>query len=534
MVGPTQPVYLGIELGSTRIKACAVLADGRSVASGSSEWENKLVDGHWSYSLEEVWAGIQAAYSDLAVHYEEKTGHRPTSFAAMGVSAMMHGYLAFDSDGELLVPFRTWRDTYTGQAAKQLTDLFGRNVPLRWSIAHFFQAVLDNEEHVGDVAYLTTLAGYVHWKLTGEQVPGIGDAAGMFPVDSATGDYEAEMCTAFDAVAAESATVKPIKTLLPRVLRAGQQAGTLSAAGAALLDPSGDLHPGVPFCPPEGDAGTGMVATNAVRSRTGNVSVGTSIFAMVVLDKLSPEVHPEIDPVATPDGSPVAMVHCNNGTNELSAWMDLFAQVAVAFGAKQIDNMDDVYRVLLTEALAGDSDAGGLVAYNYLSGEPITGLAEGRPMVARGPQSSLSISNFLRAQVYAAFATLELGMRILRQDGVDIDVLYAHGGLFRTKGVGQRLLSAALDTPVGVAPSAAEGGSWGIALLARYLDSGAERPLADFLDEEIFPETDPEIVRPHQTDVRGFREFLTRYEKGLDLQRAAVAAIPLETGVPEA
>lgn len=525
---PPGPLYLGIELGSTRIKACAIQADGTTVAAGSSEWENDFVDGHWTYSLEEVWDGLRTAYADLADKYCAKTGQRPKEFSAMGVSAMMHGYLPFDSRDELLVPFRTWRDTYTGEAAAQLTELFDQNVPLRWSIAHFYQAILDGEDHVGDVVFLTTLAGYVHWQLTGEKVLGVGDAVGMFPIDSAVNDYDPEMANAFDRVAAEHASVQPIKKLLPSVLVAGEVAGELTVKGARLLDPAGDLVPGIRFCPPEGDAGTGMVATNAVRPRTGNVSVGTSIFAMVVLNERIAAVHPEIDPVATPAGAPVAMVHCNNGTNELSAWMDLFAQVAVAFGKNQIIDMDDVYRVLLTEALTGDEDAGGIIAFNYLSGEPITKLTEGRPLVVRGPDADLTVANFLRAQIYAAFATLELGMEILRADGVDIDVLYAHGGLFRTKGVGQRLLSAALHTPVGVAESAAEGGAWGIALLACYLEEENGRDLPEFLENEIFVSVDPEISEPRQVDADGFDRFLKCYREGLELQRAAVTAIPVK------
>ncbi|UDL75328.1 hypothetical protein LH392_09130 [Corynebacterium uberis] len=519
---PSDALYLGIELGSTRIKACAVDASGTTVATGASEWENTLVDGHWSYPLDDVWKGLQQAYSQLAHALAEHTIE--PRFRALGVSAMMHGYLAFDDRDEQLVPFRTWRDTYTGPAAEELTALFSRNIPLRWSIAHLYQAILDSEQHVADVAFFTTLAGYVHWKLTGRKVLGVGDAVGMFPIDTATGDYDATMVSAFDALVADrpGPRIAPLRELLPEVLSAGEPAGTLTAEGARLIDPTGALRPGIQCCPPEGDAGTGMVATNAVRPRTGNVSVGTSIFAMVVQDEISRAVHAEIDPVATPDGSPVAMVHCNNGTNELSAWMELFAQVDVAFGHSQIANMDDVYQVLLTEALAGDEDAGGLLAYNYLSGEPITGLDQGRPLIVRGPTSTLSVSNFLRAQVYAAFATLELGMRILREEGTDIDVLFAHGGLFRTKGVGQRLLSAALNTPVGVAESAAEGGAWGIAILARYLDAEAGLSLPDFLDKQIFANATPEVVEPRPAAVEGFEQFLARYEAGLGIQRVAV------------
>lgn len=524
---------LGIEFGSTRIKSCLILPDGTSVATGSHEWENSLVDGHWSYSLDDIWAGLQDSIASLLEETLRTYGVRPTAFAALGISAMMHGYLALDADGELLVPFRTWRDTYTGRAAAELTDLFGQNIPLRWSIAHLHQAVLDGEDHVGQIDQITTLAGYVHQRLTGENVLGVGDAVGMFPVDSSTGDYDITMADAFDTLLETRAAdgevpqrpAKPLTHLLPRILSAGEQAGRVTEEGAKLLDPTGTITAGAPCCPPEGDAGTGMVATNAVRRRTGNVSVGTSIFAMAVLERDLTEIHHEIDLVATPAGDPVAMVHCNNGTSELSAWINLLSQVAFAFGRDRVDSMDDIYRVLLTEVLNGDPDAGGLLACNYLSGEPITGLEEGRPLFVRGPESTLTTGNFLRSQLYSSFATLATGMEVLAGEGVELDVLHAHGGLFRTPGVPQKLLSAAMKTRVGVADSASEGGAWGIALLALYLDH-ASRSLPDFLDDTIFADEGAIVVEPDPRDVKGFETYLERYRAVLELERTAVDTVP--------
>lgn len=523
---------LGIELGSTRIKSCLILADGEPVATGSHQWDNSLVDGHWSYSLTDIWSGLRASVADLLAQTEAAHGVRPTSFAAMGVSAMMHGYMAFDGQGELLVPFRTWQDTCTGPAAAELTQLFGQNIPLRWPVAHLRQAVLDGEEHVSRVAALNTLAGYVHWKLTGQRVLGIGDAVGMFPVDEDTGQYDARMLAEYEALASQS-DLHPLRTLeelLPRILMAGEDAGRLTEEGAALLDPTGDLEPGVPFCPPEGDAGTGMVATNSVRPRTGNVSVGTSIFAMVVLEKKLPGIHEEIDLVTTPAGHPVAMVHCNNGTSELSEWMGLFSQVAMSFGSRRAVTMDDVYRVLLSEIGHGDADAGGLLACNYRSGEPITGLTEGRPLLVRGPESRLSVANFLRSQLYSSFATLALGMEVLAAEGVGVDMLFAHGGLFRTAGVPQQLLAGAMGSPVGVAESASEGGAWGIALLANYLAYAGEESLEDYLRQRIFRDRELNVIQPDPRDSAGFAAYLERYRAVIDLERLAVDALPSDVG----
>ncbi|MGS2664753.1 xylulokinase [Corynebacterium glucuronolyticum] len=516
---------LGIELGSTNIKSTLVSTDGTPIASGSSSWENTLVDGHWSYALDDVWSGIQESFRNLVQTVSTDFGVRLTSVASLGISAMMHGYLAFDREGELLVPFRTWRDTTTGSAAEKLTQLFRVNIPLRWSISHYYQAILDHEEHVPRVDFLTTLAGYVHWKLTGQKVLGIGDAVGMFPIDSSTSTYDSEMVTAFDELVA-GATQKKLLDVLPQVLVAGEEAGKLTAEGAKLLDPTGGLKAGALACPPEGDAGTGMVATNSVRPRSGNVSVGTSIFAMLVLDEPKKIMNSAIDPVATPSGDPVAMVHCNNGAQEVSTWIELFAEVAVAFGKFKITSMDEVYAAILAEALHGDKSCGGVVAYNYLSGEPIAQVNDGRPVITRASDASMSLANFIRAELFSCFSTLAIGMDTLREEGVDFDALYAHGGLFKTEGVAQRLLAAALNTPVGLAPSAATGGSWGMAILALYARRGKGTSLADFLAEEIFGDTEERVIEPVAADVEGFRVFLERFTNGLQWANGAAQAIP--------
>lgn len=523
---------LGIELGSTRIKACLIGDDPTEVlATGAHEWQNQLVDGVWTYSLEAVWAGLQSAYAALIADARERHGVVPNTFGAIGVSAMMHGYLAFDERDELLVPFRTWRNTSTGAAATELTEIFGVNIPLRWSIAHLHQAVLNGESHVAHVRHITTLAGHVHAKLTGERVLGIGDASGMFPVGAAPidaasdtpADYDAELIARYDAAVSGSALVGSIRGMLPAVLPAGANAGILTAAGAALLDPTGGLLPGALFCPPEGDAGTGMVATNAVAPGTGNVSAGTSIFAMVVLERPLQRNHPELDIVATPAGHPVAMVHCNNGTSELAAWVGVFRRFAELTGSPV--DADEAYRLLLAEALEGAADAGGVLAYNQLAGEPVAHLVEGRPLVVRTPDSSLTLANTMRAHLYGVFAVLALGMRALHDEGVSIERMQAHGGLFRTAGVAQRFLAAALDAPVGVAESASEGGAWGIAVLASFTASGGG-DLAAFLDDRVFASADSSPVSPDPVDTAGFTAYLARYESGLEIQRRAVDALP--------
>ncbi|WP_394554729.1 xylulokinase [Agromyces sp. MMS24-JH15] len=521
---------LGIELGSTRIKACLVDAADptRVLAVGSHEWENRYEDRTWTYSLEDVWSGLQAAYADLVADAERRHGARPTTFGAIGVSAMMHGYLAFDEAGDLLVPFRTWRNTSTGRAAADLSAAFEQNIPLRWSISHLHQAVLDREPHVPRLASFTTLAGYVHRALTGRDVLGVGDASGMFPIDSATGTYDQALVAVYDGLAAPHAPGLRVADLLPEVLPAGRRAGELTAEGAALLDPTGALRPGIPFCPPEGDAGTGMVATNAVAPRTGNVSAGTSIFAMVVLERPLAKAHEEVDLVTTPAGDPVAMVHCNNGASELAAWVGLFSRFAAVTGSPVAGDADAVFGALFAEALDGEADAGGLLAYNHLAGEPIAGLEEGRPLVVRTPDSRFSLANFMRAQLYGVYGTLALGMRVLADEGVELDRMFAHGGIFRTAGVAQRFLAGALDAPVAVGETASEGGAWGIAVLGAYLaaaDEGDGPDLGTYLEQHVFAGAAIDVADPDPADVAGFAAYLDRYRAGLAAEAAAVAAL---------
>ncbi|MEO9104810.1 MAG: FGGY-family carbohydrate kinase [Terrimesophilobacter sp.] len=516
---------LGIEFGSTRIKACLVADDPSVVlAIGEFEWENQLVDERWTYSLDAIWAGLQAAYASLVADAETRHGVRPDTFGAIGVSAMMHGYVALDAADNLLVPFRTWRNTSTGPASAELSAEFGVNIPMRWSIAHLYQAVLDGEKHVADVRFLTTLAGFVHWKLTGQRVLGIGDASGMFPIADDTRDYDGGMLDKFDGLVSGAVPGMHIGELLPRVLVAGAAAGELTAEGAALLDPSGSLRAGIPLCPPEGDAGTGMVATNCVAPRAGNVSAGTSIFAMVVLEKPLRGTHRELDVVTTPAGDPVAMVHCNNGASELAGWVALFDRFATAAGVPL--GQDEVYSALFLEALEGEPDAGGILAYNQVAGEPIAGLDDGRPLVVRANDSQFTLANFMRAQLYGVFATLSLGMAILDEEGVELDRMFAHGGVFRTAHVAQRFLAAALATPVSVAETASEGGAWGIAVLASYTASGSTVSFADYLRERVFRGAAFTVVEPHPTDVEGFASYLTTYRSGLAIERVAVQSLP--------
>ncbi|MFF5624277.1 xylulokinase [Microbacterium sp. NPDC012755] len=515
---------LGIEFGSTRIKACLIGADASEVlATGSFSWENRLEDGLWTYGLDEVWAGLQSAFADLVADAHDRYGVRPATFGAIGVSAMMHGYLAFDEDGELLVPFRTWRNTNTGAAAAELTALLGVNIPLRWSIAHLHQAVVDGEPHVPGIGFITTLAGYVHWRLTGARVLGVGDASGMFPIDSATGGYDERMLQAYDALAGDRLP-SALGALLPAVLPAGAPAGSLTAEGALLLDPTGATPAGIPLCPPEGDAGTGMVATNSVSPRTGNVSAGTSIFAMVVLERPLAEVHHELDLVTTPVGDAVAMVHCNNGASELAAWAGLFIRFAASAGHPVGD--DAAFDALFREALGGEADAGGILAYNHLAGEPLAGLTAGRPLVVRTPDSAFTLANFMRAQLYGVFGTLALGMQVLAAEGVGLDRMFAHGGMFRTAGVAQRFLAGALGAPVAVGDLASEGGAWGIAVLASYLAHADDLALDAYLDESVFATASLRTVAPDPEDVAGFAAYLDRYRAGLAIESAAITALP--------
>ncbi len=514
---------LGIELGSTNIKACLVGPNHEVLATGGHGWENQFVDRLWTYSEEAIWAGLSAAFASLAANVERRYGVRLARVGALGVSAMMHGYLAFDADGRLLVPFRTWRNTNTERAAAELTRTIGFNFPLRWSASHLYQAALDDEPHVADVAYITTLAGFVHWRLTGRKALGVGDASGMFPIDPATHDYDAAMLARFGAMVAARRPGLDAAKLFPKVLVAGEDAGTLTAEGARLLDPTGTLEPGAPLCPPEGDAGTGMVATNAVAPRTGNTSAGTSIFTMVVLEKPLTAVHEELDIVTTPAGDLVAMVHCNNGASELGAWAGVFSQFAAAIGSAADQNA--VFGALFAAALEGEADGGGLIAYNYLAGEPITGLAEGRPLVVRTPGSRLTLANFMRTQLYAVFGTLSLGMEVLRSEGVKLDSMFAHGGMFRTAGVAQRFLAAAIGAPVTVGETASEGGAWGIAVLAEYLRTGARESLGRYLADRVFAHADLDVAEPDPADVEGYAKWLRQYAAGLAIERAAAESI---------
>lgn len=520
---------LGIEFGSTRIKAVLIDRRFETVASGSYEWENKLKDGYWTYDREDIIAGLQTAYRELKREVEQKYGVTLKTVGSIGFSAMMHGYLAFDSQGELLVPFRTWRNATTGAAARELTELFRFNIPERWSIAHLYQAILNQEEHVSRLDYVTTLAGYIHWLLTGNKAIGIGDASGIFPIDEATHNYHPAMVKQFDELIAAKGYPWKLEDLLSKVLLAGEQAGELTAAGAAILDPAGDLQSGIPLCPPEGDAGTGMVATNSVKKRTGNISVGTSVFAMIVLEKELSKVYPEIDMVTTPDGSPVGMVHANNCSSDLNAWMGLFREFAEAMGF-QADS-GKLFSVLLGKALEADPDGGGLLSYGYLSGENITGLEQGRPLFVRSPESNFNLANFMRTHLFTAFGALKLGMDILTEnEQVAIDSILAHGGLFKTPVVGQKALAAALNVPISVMSTAGEGGAWGMALLASYMiNKDREENLADFLEQKVFQDAEGQELAPDPTDVKGFQAFIERYKAGLAIEQAAVDHL-LENG----
>ncbi len=512
---------LGIEFGSTRIKGVLVGADHVPVASGTYDWENRLEDNIWTYRLEDIWEGLRGCYRSLAEDVRQKYGLAVERLKAVGFSGMMHGYMPFDKSGRLLVPFRTWRNTMTGEACKKLTPLFRFNIPQRWSIAHLYQAILNGEEHVKDIDFLTTLAGYIHWQLSGERVLGVGEASGMFPIDSDTVDYDAGMVAKFDELVAEKHFPWKLKGILPGVLPAGRQAGSLTEEGAKLLDPTGTLRPGALMCPPEGDAGTGMTATDSVAVRTGNVSAGTSIFSMVVLEKPLKAVHEELDLVTTPDGKAVAMVHCNNCTSDLNAWVNLFDQFAGLFGVKADKN--ELYGALYREALKGDADCGGLLSYNYFSGEPITGMDEGRPLFVRMPDGAFTLANFMRTHLYSALATLKIGMDILsKEECVPIDRLMGHGGLFKTPEVGQRLLAGAMNAPVTVMDTASEGGAWGIAVLAAYMvEKEAQESLPDYLEHRIFAGQTGTTIAPAALDVEGFDAFLERYKALLPVEKAA-------------
>ncbi|MDO4475981.1 MAG: FGGY-family carbohydrate kinase [Lachnospiraceae bacterium] len=520
---------LGIEFGSTRIKAVLVDSENAPIASGSHEWENSLDQGIWTYSLEAIWNGLQTAYADLAADVKKQYDVTLTTVGAIGFSAMMHGYMAFDQKGELLVPFRTWRNTITGQASEILFKEFNYNIPQRWSIAHLYQAILNGEEHVGSIDYLTTLAGYISWKLTGNRNLGIGDASGMFPIDCSKKDYDQGMVEKFDALVADQKFGWKLRDILPQVLVAGEQAGVLTPEGAALLDTSGSLQAGIPVAPAEGDAGTGMAATNSVKQRTGNVSAGTSVFLMAVLEKDLSRAYPELDMVTTPDGSLVAMVHCNTCTSDLNAWVGLFKEFMQEMGMPV--DMNKLYGTLYNKALEGDKDCGGLVAYNYFAGEPISGLEEGRPMFVRTPNAKFSLANFMRTHLYSSVATLKMGMDILTQEEhVTLDCLMGHGGLFKTKGVGQSVMAAAMNVPVTVMETAGEGGAWGMALLASYMINKAEGETLDqYLGEKVFAGQEGETLAPDAADVAGFEKFMASYVPVLAAEKAAVENLKVES-----
>ena len=513
---------IGIEFGSTRIKAVLIDDQSSPIASGVYEWSNQLIDGIWTYALEDVKKGLQGCFADLASDVETRYGVKLISAAGIGISAMMHGYLPFDLDGNLLVPFRTWRNSITAQSAEALTSAFSFNIPERWSIAHLYQAILNQEPHTGKIAFMTTLAGYVHWLLTGEKVLGIGDASGMFPIDPMTGTYDAAMMQKFSELTAGTGFKVPLSDILPKIIAVGEQAGYLTEEGAMLLDPTGTFGAGVPFCPPEGDAQTGMTATNSITPRTGNVSAGTSIFAMAVLEDSLKSVHNEIDLVMTPSGSPVAMVHCNNCSTDLDAWVRLFGELLRRAGADLPKS--DLYDLLYALADEGQPDCDGVISYNYASGEQITGLPAGKPMLYRNPESSFTISNLMRSLVYSCMATLKIGMDILTsEENVTLDRIYAHGGLFKSPVVTQPVLAAALDTDVTLMRTAGEGGAWGIALLAAYM-ARPERgqSLSDYLDRHVFAGMKGETVSPKKSDKEGINIYMQAYRKGLSAERAAV------------
>lgn len=522
----TGQAVLGIEFGSTRIKAVLTDGAGAVLAMGSFEWENKLVDGLWTYSLEDIWKGLSACYKDMKQNVAKSYGVTLRRLKALGFSAMMHGYMAFDSAGELLVPFRTWRNTNTARAAKELTELFHFNIPLRWSIAHLYEAILEQETHVPKIDYMTTLAGYIHWRLTGQRVLGIGDASGMFPIDSKTKDYDAVMADKFEQLIKPCGFSWRLRDIFPKVLTAGENGGYLTKEGALLLDKEGELEAGCPLCPPEGDAGTGMTATNSVAVRTGNVSAGTSVFAMIVLEKPLKKLHKEVDMVTTPAGAPVAMVHCNNCTSDLNAWVSLFKELTYSLGF-EVD-MDQLYGTLYNKALEGDKDCGGLMAFNYYSGEPVTGFCEGRPLFIRRPDSQMTLANFMRTHLYSSLGALKVGLDILlREEDVRIDKIYGHGGLFKTPLVGQKVLAAAIHAPVTVMATAGEGGAWGIALLASYMafvqqEGAAGESLESYLAHVIFKDENSTTAQPDEKDEESFDDFIKRYKKALAVEQSAV------------
>ena len=515
---------LGIEFGSTRIKAVLIDETHTPIASGSHEWENRLEDGIWTYSLADIWTGLQDSYQNMSLDVKNRYGEELTTIGAIGFSAMMHGYMVFDEKGELMVPFRTWRNSITSDAAAELSQLFQFNIPQRWSIAHLYQAILNGEAHVERIRFLSTLACYIHWMLTGKKVAGIGEASGLFPVDPDAIDYDKEMMKKFNALVEEKHFPWKIRDLLPDVLMAGEDAGILTEEGAKLLDVSGKLRAGIPVCPPEGDAGTGMVATRSVEKRTGNVSAGTSVFGMFVLEKALSKMHPEIDVVTTPSGDPVAMVHCNNCTSDINGWVNLFEEVLGCFGP--VDK-NQLFTTLFNKATEGDKDCGGLISYNYFSGEHVTDFEEGRPLFMRRPDNRFNLPNFMRSLLYSALATLKIGLDVLlEEEDVKIDSITGHGGLFKTKGVGQSILAAAMNAPISVMETAGEGGAWGMALLAAYMLHKKEgQSLGEYLNNNVFADMAVETMEPDSADVAGFNAFMEQYKNCLPVERMAVEAM---------
>ena len=514
---------LGIELGSTRIKAVLIGEDHTVLANGSFSWENRLENDRWTYHLDDAVRGLQESFADLAADVKKQYGVELTTIGAIGISGMMHGYLALDKEDKQLAPFLTWRNTNTPEAAGQLTELFQFNVPLRWSISQLYQAILNGEDHVPQVDYITTLAGYIHYLLTGKRVMGVGEASGMFPIDSIIMDYDQTMLDQFDALIADRGYGWKIRDILPKVLVAGQDAGCLTEAGAKLLDPTGKLQPGIPMAPPEGDAGTGMVATNSVDACTGNVSAGTSIFSMVVLEKKLSKLYRDIDMVTTPSGRPVAMVHCNNGASELDAWMRMFGEILTAVGANV--STGELFGKLFGESLKGDADCDDVTLFNYISGEPVTGLNDGRPLLVRRKDSKLTLANFMRSQIYSIFASLAVGHRILDAEQVRIRRLTGHGGLFKTPGVAQKYMAAALNAPVTVMKTAGEGGPYGMALLASYILRAKEMTLEDYLENVVFAGAEGSTMEPDAADVAGYKDYLKVYCDCLDLEHTAVKCV---------
>ncbi len=513
---------IGIELGSTRIKTVLVDKNNTPIASGSHDWENSYINGVWTYSVEDIWKGVQDSYQKMVSSVADQFGVTLTTTSAIGFSAMMHGYMVFDNKDQLLTPFRTWRNNITGPASEALTELFNYPIPQRWSIAHLYQAILNQEEHINNISFMTTLAGYIHWKLTGKKVLGIGEASGVFPIDLNTKDFHQKMIGQFNELVSTKNLTWTLENILPSVLVAGEEAGELTAEGAKLLDPTGQLQAGIPLCPPEGDAGTGMVATNSVAARTGNVSAGTSVFAMIVLEKELSKAYSEIDLVTTPAGKLVAMAHSNNCTSDYDAWISLFGQAIKAMGMEV--SKPKLYDTLLAMALQGDPDCGGLLAYGYFSGEHITHFEEGRPLFVRSSNSNFNLANFIRVNLYTALGALKTGLNILlEKEAVKVDKILGHGGFFKTKEVGMKIMAAAVNTPVSIMETAGEGGAWGIALLASYMVNKEEgETLEDFLNHKIFAGQQVETVEPDAKDVAGFNEFLKRYTEGLAIERAAV------------